>query len=112
MPGSVGRAGLFLDGQGVHIRPEGDSLFRAEVEEGADAALHGAEKRAAQRLQLPAKIGGGFRKLAVQLRDLVQCPTVFYGPNGKCPLSVDDCFPIIDDVDECVNFNLAFLLKE
>ena len=109
MPGAIGCAGLFFNGQGVHVCPEGDGALGAEVEKGADAALHRFGKPAAQGLKFAPKIRLCLWEPAVQLRDLVQCPTVFNNPNGKCPLSVDDCFPIIDDVDGCVNFNLAFL---
>ena len=112
MLGCIFRAAFFLNWQGIHVRPEGDGFFRAEVEEGTEASLRGTAQFAAQTFQLAPQIADGFRKLAVQLRDLVQCPTVFYGPNGKCPLSVDDCFPIIDEIVGCVNFYLAFLLKE
>ena len=106
---SVGRAGFFVNGQGVHIRPEGDGPLCAEVEPGAQAPVSGGEKPAAQALQLAAQVLDGQGKLAVQLGDLVQCPTVLNDPNGSCPLSVDECFSIIDDVDGCVNLYLAIL---
>ena len=77
MPGSVVRAGLFVNGQCVHIRPEGDGPVRAEVEPGAQAAVNGGEKLAAQPLQLALQIADRLGKLAIQLGDLVQCPAVF-----------------------------------
>ena len=105
----ISRAGFFFNGQGVQIRPEGDGAPGAKIEPGAQAPLRGRKQAAAQTLQFPPQIGDGQGKLAVQLGDPVQCPAVFDDPNGKCPLSVDECFSIIDDVGECVNLYLAFL---
>ena len=36
--GGVSCSAFFLDGQSIHIRPEGDRLFRAEVKPGAQGA--------------------------------------------------------------------------
>ena len=71
--------------------------------------LYGGKKLTVQPLQFPPEVADGVVELAVQFRDLVQFPPVFFGPNDKCPLSVDECFSIIDEVVGCVNFNLAFL---
>ncbi len=75
--GGVGQAGGLLDGQGVHVRPEGHGLWFSGVQKGADARGDGGKGLQLEAGQGGADIGAGFRQTVVQLRDTVQGTAVF-----------------------------------
>ena len=74
--GGVSCSGFFLDGQGIHIRPEGDRLLRPEVKPGAQSAAQGREHPAGEGRQGIFQILFGLRQVPFQLRDPVECMTV------------------------------------
>ena len=72
MDGTEGKAGFFLDGQGVHIAAEGGGGRLACVKKGEDRVSARLDDPAAQAGQLRKNIGPGFGQLVAQLRDTVQ----------------------------------------
>ena len=76
MGGGVGCSGFFGNGQGVHIRAEGNCLGLAEVKPGAQSAAPGRKNLAGQAGQGLFQIRLGFGKLQLQLGNPVQCMTV------------------------------------
>ena len=72
----VGHLVLFLDGQGIRIRPEGNGILLSEIKKSAQGAVHGRKHLAVQVFQSGTQIFHGLGQVPVQFRDPVQRPAV------------------------------------
>ena len=102
----VFRPGFFRDGQGVRIGPKGNGIFRAEVEPGAERAVHGREGLAVQPGQGILEVCKGLGQIPVQLRDAVERPAVSVYLHGSRLLCKKFRF-IIRQLPSGVNFPLV-----
>ena len=75
--GGVGQAGGLLNGQGVHVRPEGHGFGLPGVQIGADAGGNGRKRLHLKAGQGGMNVGAGLRQTVVQLGDAVQGAAVF-----------------------------------
>ena len=101
---------VFLgNGQGIHIRPEGQGTLGPKVKPGTQTLLHGREYLTVTGRKSIFQIGKGFRQTAVQLRDPVQRPTVLNDLHGIGLLR--QFFIIIMQGTASVNFSLVNFQK-
>ena len=86
--GGEGQAGGLLNGQGVHIRPEGHGFGLPGVQIGADAGGDGGKRLQLKAGQGGMHIGAGLRQTVVQLGNAVQGAAVFN--NGQHDVASSD----------------------
>ena len=83
MPGGIGRTAFLGNGQGIHIRPEGDSVIPAKIKPGTKRIAGGRKHTAGKAFQGLLQIGQGFGQLQFQLGNLMQGVTIGVNLHGK-----------------------------
>ena len=82
------RPGFFRNGQGIHVRPEGNGRFPPKVKPGAQRPFHGGKYPAIQALQSLFQVCQSLGQRLVQLRNPVELPAVGTDLHGDCLLKI------------------------